>query len=73
MTTMNKTMELVGVAEIAEEFGVGRSVVSMWDARRSSNGFPQPVVRLSMGPVFRADQVRDWWSAKGLGKESVSG
>lgn len=56
--------ELGGVAEISAEFGVERNAVSMWDARRASNGFPEPVQRLAMGPVYRMDEVRDWYASR---------
>lgn len=52
--------EFAGVAEIAQEFGVGRSVVSMWDFRRATNGFPEPVARLAAGPVYDMTAVRAW-------------
>jgi hypothetical protein len=52
--------ELVGVAEIAERLGVNRTTVSMWDARRRSNGFPEPLEQLAMGPVYDWQAVKAW-------------
>lgn len=57
---MTETRELVGVAEISARFGVGRTTVSQWQARRASTGFPDPVADLRMGPVFDWDEVRTW-------------
>lgn len=51
---------LVGVAEIAVDQDVARQTVSMWAARRHSNGFPEPIITLSMGPVYNLSEVRAW-------------
>jgi hypothetical protein len=53
---------LTGVAEIAVDLGVARQTVSMWDARRPGNGFPEPIVTLSMGPVYNLGAVREWFA-----------
>jgi chromosome partitioning protein len=50
--------DLLGVNEIAELAGVSRQAVANWRARFPD--FPQPVVDLRAGPVFRARQVRAW-------------
>lgn len=55
---------LVGVAEIARELNVPRTTVSMWDARRETTGFPEPVERLSMGPVYDMRAVRAWYDRR---------
>jgi len=52
------------VAEIADIYGVPRTTVSMWDARRDSNGFPMPVADLRMGPVYDLQEITDWWEKK---------
>jgi hypothetical protein len=57
-------LSLGGVAEISEEFRVPRTTVSMWDARRATNGFPEPVERLAMGPVYDMRAVRAWHEQK---------
>lgn len=51
---------LVGVAEIAVDQDVARQTVSMWAARRASNGFPEALSLLSMGPVYNLEDVRRW-------------
>jgi hypothetical protein len=51
---------LVGVAEISARLGVPRTTVSMWDARRASNGFPAALTELAMGPVYDWSQVKAW-------------
>jgi len=48
---------LVGVHEIAAYYGVTRRSVGSW-AR--SDGFPRPLVRLAMGPVYLLDEVDAW-------------
>lgn len=55
---------LAGVAEISQFFNVPRTTVSMWDARRETSGFPQPVERLSMGPVYDMKAVIAWHRQK---------
>lgn len=62
--TSTQTPALGGVAEIAAMLDVPRTTVSMWDARRRTNGFPDAVERLAMGPVYDLNAVRDWYSAK---------
>lgn len=52
--------ELWGIAEIAGAFAIGRDVVHYHKGRP---GFPEPVARLKMGPVWLADDVRAWRSA----------
>jgi len=49
--------ELWGVAEIAANLGLARETV-YYHWRRP--GFPKPVARLKMGPVWLADEVRAW-------------
>lgn len=49
--------DLVGLAEIAELFGVERQYVFRWAKRRD---FPQPVIRLRMGPIWRRSEIEDW-------------
>jgi hypothetical protein len=52
--------DLVGVAEIARLKGVGRTTVTQWAARRHRNGFPEPVARLAMGPVYDRREIEAW-------------
>lgn len=58
--TETTSPKLVGVAEISAIHQVPRSTVSMWDARRATNGFPEPVADLAMGPVYNAAEVAAW-------------
>jgi hypothetical protein len=58
--TVTSTQPLLGgVAEISDEFGVPRTTVSMWDARRGTNGFPEPVERLRMGHESELGKLLD--------------
>lgn len=62
--TETESVDLVGVAEIADRLGVPRTTVSMWAARRAASGFPQPLEVLAMGPVYSMLAVRDWHAAR---------
>lgn len=53
--------DLAGVAELAALFGVGRTTVSNWADRRDRIGFPSPVKRLAMGPVWDSQEVLRWY------------
>lgn len=53
--------DLVGVAELAEMFGLRRTTVSGWYTRRSETGFPEAVARLNATPVFSRTAVLGWW------------
>lgn len=57
-------MELVGVAEIADELRVERTRVSMWAHRRESSGFPEPLIKTAAGPVYDMAEVRAWFEEK---------
>ncbi len=52
--------ETVGAAEIAELLGVSRQRVSQLTADESPYGFPEPWLRLRMGKVWLASDVREW-------------
>lgn len=54
---MDRSDELWGVHEIARELGIKRETV-YYHLKR--DGFPEPVARLAMGPVWRAEDVRAW-------------
>lgn len=49
--------ELVGIAEIATL--IGRTRQRAWQITTTA-GFPEPVQTLTMGKVWRADDVRAW-------------
>lgn len=62
--TATDPVELGGIAEIAEEFGVNRQTASMWGTRRASSQFPEPVAELASGPVYDMAAVRRWHAAR---------
>ncbi len=49
--------EIVGVAEIAKVYGVARNSAWRWTQR---DDFPEPLERLSSGPVWRWRDVERW-------------
>jgi len=59
--------EVVGAAEIADLLQVSRQRVSQLtaDQARAANGFPEPWLRLAMGKVWLAQDVRDWAEQQG--------
>lgn len=50
--------DLMGVAEIAIEAGVGPNAVTNW--RERYEDFPAPLVLLHCGPVFDWQEVHTW-------------
>jgi predicted DNA-binding transcriptional regulator AlpA len=54
--------ELVGIAEVAETFGVSKQTAVKYSQRAD---FPEPLDRLASGPVWRRDDVEAW------GKETL--
>jgi hypothetical protein len=55
--------ELVGVAELAQLWGVNRSRAGQYT---QMPGFPAPVAILRAGPVFVLEQVQRWKADRGL-------
>lgn len=60
--------DLVGVAELADEYGCGNSAISNWRTRYDD--FPAPVKELAAGLIFDRTEVRAWhdsrkWLASG--------
>jgi hypothetical protein len=53
-------IEVGSIAEISEEFGVPRTTVTSWASRRTLSGFPAPLAKLAMGPVYDMAEVRAW-------------
>lgn len=51
------TPELLGLAEIADLYGVSKNSANAWTRRHD---FPQPITKLAMGPVWNRDQVVAW-------------
>jgi hypothetical protein len=48
---------LVGLAEVAELFGVSKRTASRYALR---SDFPIPVARLRAGPIWLEDDLRNW-------------
>lgn len=55
--------DLVGVAELADLFSVGKSTISGWSARRAANRMPEPVAVLAPGPVYDGHAIIGWWKS----------
>lgn len=55
---------LVGVAEIAELFGVSRQAASNWRDRHAD--FPTPVASLKSGPVWELRDIAAWAEQRGM-------
>jgi predicted DNA-binding transcriptional regulator AlpA len=62
MKALPETLELVGIAEIAEMAGTRKSAVINW--RKDHENFPKPVVILRAGPIFWKSQVETWLDAR---------
>lgn len=58
-TSTSASEDLLGVAEIAQLAGVGRSAVSNWIKRRPK-GFPVAAGESRAGPVFRRQEIAEW-------------
>jgi len=54
----NHSEDFLGINEIALMAGVSRQAVANWRVRAPD--FPQPVVELASGPIFRRSQIRAW-------------
>ena len=55
---------LVGIAEIAEVFGVSRQAASNWRERHAD--FPRPIASLKSGPVWELPSVLEWSEARAI-------
>lgn len=53
--------ELVGVAEVAEMLGLDRGAVRSY---RSRGYLPEPFVVLAMGPIWRREEIIDWYESR---------
>lgn len=58
------TLDLVGVAEIADMLGVSKQVIANWRSRKGS--FPDPSVTLRSGPVWARDAIIQWAESEGI-------
>jgi len=63
-------IDLIGVSEIADIAGVIPSAVVNW--RKRNIHFPEPVVNLKSGPVFRKSEIQAWLKRR-KGKEESMG
>jgi chromosome partitioning protein len=54
---MDLPVRLVGLAEVAELFGVSKRTASRYASR---SDFPSPVARLRAGPIWVEDDLRSW-------------
>ena len=52
-----KTLDLVGVTEIAEMFGVNRVTVGKW---RAAGDLPEPDAFLPKRPLWRRSTIERW-------------
>ena len=59
-----KEGELVGAAEIAHRLGVKPRTVHQWRYRAYLK-FPEPSLRLNVGPLWQWGAVRQWAEANG--------
>ncbi len=57
-------MALVGLAEMADLFGVTKQVLTNWRSRKTN--FPEPVAELKSGPVWDQAIITNWARAEGL-------
>ena len=55
---------LVGIAEVAELFGVSRQAASNWRERHAD--FPSPTASLKSGPVWELPYILEWAEARGI-------
>lgn len=63
------TPKLLGLAEIAEKYGVSKNSANAWTRRHD---FPAPMALLKMGPVWDDSAVTAWRRPGGGGSVSVS-
>lgn len=57
------TGDIVGLTEIADRCGVGRTAV--WNWRNRHEDFPAPLADLECGPIFNWPQVSAWLAQTG--------
>lgn len=61
--------QLVGIAEIAELFGVSRQAASNWRERHAD--FPDPTASLKSGPVWELPCILTWAESRGMSVKSA--
>src|SRR5208283_2107039 len=55
---MNTALELIGLSEMADMFGVSKQVAANWRARH--HDFPSPVADLKSGSVWQKESIVSW-------------
>lgn len=55
--TETKIADLIGLTELAEVLGVSKNEAN---ALRQRHGFPAPVHKLRMGPMWDKEQILEW-------------
>lgn len=58
MSDIAKSLDLVGIYEIAEIAGCSKPAVSRW--KKTLPDFPEPAAELRAGPVFWREQIVNW-------------
>lgn len=58
--------DYAGLAEVAEYMGVTKQCIGNW-RNRYAGIFPTPIAELSMGPIWRLCDIRDWARTQGKG------
>jgi hypothetical protein len=61
--TAPAAVELGGVSEIADRYGVARSTVNGWMKRAEKIGMPAPLAILAAGPVYNLVVLDPWYQA----------
>lgn len=64
-------MSLVGLAELADLFGVTKQVMSNWRSRKAN--FPTPIAELKSGPVWDISAIRTWATSENLPLYEIGG
>jgi hypothetical protein len=62
-TAAPAAVELGGVSEIADRYGVARSTVNGWMKRAEKIGMPAPLAILAAGPVYNLVVLDPWYQA----------
>lgn len=70
MTDRRSIPRLGGITELSKELGVPPTTLSMWDHRRATTKMPEPLARLTCGPVWDVDEVVAWYPTKVDGRKN---
>lgn len=55
---MSEELDIIGLSEMADIFGVSKQVAANWRSRHED--FPNPIVELKSGSVWRKDDIVTW-------------